>query len=503
VHDYHSPFPQNQRYFAELASRINWSSDDGIQTINTHGLRRFRAIGDFLKTYELPEVLTWKAIDDARPSLGEAGQARAKFVRSCLSDLGQLSVERGLMQDRNSYLLERRLQCLESTPAIFRNHVGGFQEWVMGGMLNPRLQINTESVDLLPIDLEVLLRKVASVNAFLCWSAVHGITSLAKIDATVMTSYQEALFWKFECKKCGNCVPFRPRAAPEKCANNECLAIDSYAKARYFARGSRIAIASRLRGFFDYALLHGLIANNPVGSMGKTGPRSFTIVDERGKTIEISDAIRRYDDSVIKKLCAYIVSPQADPEEALILYLVIFHLLTPTELCNVKIPSLVKGGSSSASDGSEDYRHLILPLTKPTRHHPTVRRPEETIRFPREALPWLVPILERYYAKRRSQVQAPHHEYLLAPKGRSRHNKPVSVTYVFMVVQRASLRTLKGAVNISELRQTSAFIFAERSKRRFAVLTTMGYSAKWATRFNYLEAFILSPKKTTRTLQKT
>ena len=37
---------------------------------------------------------------------------------------------------------------------------------------------------------------------------------------------------------------------------------------------------------------------------------------------------------------SYMVSPDADPEEALVLYLIIFHLLTVTEICNAKIPSL-------------------------------------------------------------------------------------------------------------------------------------------------------------------
>jgi hypothetical protein len=248
-----------------------------------------------------------------------------------------------------------------------------------------------------------------------------------------------------------------------------------------------------------------LITSNPVGSTGATtGPRIFTIVDERGKTIEVADAIRRYDYSVIKKLCMYIVSPQAEPEVAIILYLVIFHLLTPSELCKVKIPSLIKGkATGGASDGSEDYQYLILPLTKLTRGRPSVRRPEERIRFPRKSWPWLVPLLERYYKKRRSQVQASHHEYLLAPRRRSRHNKPVSRNYVSPIVHRASRRLLGGAINISDLRQTSAALFAERSKRRFAVLTRMGYSAKWATRFNYLESFILKPKTTATPRKKT
>jgi hypothetical protein len=44
--------------------------------------------------------------------------------------------------------------------------------------------------------------------------------------------------------------------------------------------------------------------------------------------IEVAEAIRRYDDVVVEKLCAHIVSPDADPEDAIILDLIIFHSLT-------------------------------------------------------------------------------------------------------------------------------------------------------------------------------
>jgi hypothetical protein len=505
VNGYSSPFPQNHRYFADIASRINWTDvDSGITTITTNDLRRFRAIGDFLKTQELPEVLSWKALDDARPRLGKTDRNRKILVRSCLNDLGQFLVERGLLQDWNSYSLDRRLQSLKSTPAVFRDHIGGFQQWVLGGMLNPRLQLRTESVNVLTNDRKVLVSTVSTINRFLRWCVADGVASLAEIDDTVISNYHATLYWKLECRECGNCVPFQTHGAPKKCTNKECVATNSYKQVRYLARNTRIGIASRLRVFFDWAHLHGLIANNPVGNTGDTtGPKTFTVIDERGNTIEVAEAIRRYDDSVIEKLCAYIVAPKAEPEVALILYLVIFHLLTPAELCNVKIPSLVRAGSSGrASDGSEDYRYLILPLRKPTRGRRLGRRTEEKIRFPRKSLPWLVPLLKRFYEKRKSQVKGHHREYLFAHRRGSRHNIPVSTHYLSSIARRPFRNLLGGDVNIFELRQTSAAIFSQRSKRRFAVLTRMGYGRRWATRFCYLETFILKPKAATPTAQK-
>ena len=102
---YTSPFPQNERYMTEIASTL----------INIRGsdLVRLRAFGRFLQTYELPEVLTWDAIDRALP---ESGQ----FIRSCLFQLGDVLAERGKMQGWESHLSNGGLRrSLQRTPVAF------------------------------------------------------------------------------------------------------------------------------------------------------------------------------------------------------------------------------------------------------------------------------------------------------------------------------------------------------------------------------------------------
>lgn len=79
-------------------------------------------------------------------------------------------------------------------------------------------------------------------------------------------------------------------------------------------------------------------------------------------------------------------------------------------------------------------------------------------------------------------------------KGRARHNHRVSGHYVLKIVQRASLRIVGGVVNPSDLQRTAAAVIAERSKRRGATLTRMGYRAIRATQFNYLETYTLQPR---------
>jgi hypothetical protein len=493
VQEYTAPFSQNAIYFADLASTINWSAP-----LTAHDLRRFRAIGEFLKVNQLPEVLTWKVSDDARPAYGKADRIKM-LIRSCLVDLGNLYAERGVLQDRNSYLLERRLHSLKSTPVVFRENVFRFQEWVLRGMLNPKSEPMTECVDVLANTHEQLISAVASVNAFLNWCERNQVNALSAVDAAVVDAYQKTLLWKFRCRKCGKCIPFDSRGAGEKCINEQCEATDSYVRVNHLARNSRTVIVSRLRVFFDWAVLHGVVSHNPILNSGmRSGPSAFTVVDERGRRAEVSGAIRRYDDRVIQQLCTYIVSPEADPMEALVYYLTIFHLLTPTEIRYLRIPSLVNGKSTmSDAERNSDYKYLILPAKKPSRGRNSVRRTEQKIEFPPKALPWLVPLLERFYEGRRTH-RAYHNEYFVITGNRARGNKPVSHTYLFKLVQEGSQRLLGGTINLSNLQRTAAAIISQRSKRRSAVLTMMGYGRKSSTRFNYLDSFPLSPIQTKR-----
>lgn len=90
--------------------------------------------------------------------------------------------------------------------------------------------------------------------------------------------------------------------------------------------------------------------------------------------IEIAEAIRRYDDSVIEKHCAYIVAPDTDPEEAIVLYFIIFHLLTNWDLRNLRIPLQGKDDPQGALTHAGQFEYLELPLPPLTRGKRSVTR---------------------------------------------------------------------------------------------------------------------------------
>lgn len=499
---YSCPFLQNRRYMAELATTINWGAvENGLLKIRGRDLARFRAFGSFLKTQELPEVLTWHAIDEALLPLGQTNPVKIGFIRSCLFELGNVLAERGELQDRSSHLQENSLhRSLQRCPIAFQEHVSGFRQWLLKGMINPTMQLALKSEPLTNAPLTTVER-VRVVVGFLNFCATHDIDSLPEIGPSVIAKYQQTILWQFECRACHRRFPLESSRQVKKCANKECEGIDSYVRIRRLARGTFIANISHLRIFFDWAQLHRMVSANPFSTMVCGGARTFTVRDERGKFIEISAAIRRYDDAIVEKLCADIVSPNSEPDEAVILYFIIFHLFSNSDLRNMRIALPIKASRNLRQESNrvKPFEYLYLPSRKPTRGKRSVARTETRVVFPRKAQSWLIPILERFFEKRAGLVKSEHQQHFLVGEKTARCNKPVTKEYVTDRVRKVSLRALGGVITPSDLRRTAADIVALRSKRRGAILTAMGYTPLAATRFNYLERFPLHPEKTPST----
>ena len=477
---YTSPFPQNERYFAELAS--------GVTNVGGEDFRRLRAFGRFLQTYELPEALTWEAIEDALPPSGQS-------IRSCLFQLGYLFADRGKMDGWHCHLDKRAVRrALERAPQEFSHHVSGFQQWLLDGSVNPKLQLSAAKNEPLSLASRTLVERINMVATFLSFCVTHNTLTLAEINPALISTYQQTLLWQFECKKCGNRIGFTTSRLTGECP--QCNGLESYVRTRRLARGTLISYMSVLRIFFDWAKLEGIVIDNPISTICCGGAKSFTVRGDNGEMVEVAEAIRRYDDTVVEKLCAYIVSPRADPEEAMVLYLIIFHALTNAELRNLRIPSLVNAGSGlrDTSPAAEDFEHLHLPSRQISRGNRLLTRTDAKIILAPKALEWLIPILRRFYEKRGRIVKSKDQQHFLVGEENVFRNKPVTKSYVTRIVGRASSRALGAVVSPSDLRRTAADMFAQKSKLRGAILTKMGFSSLSATRFNYLERFPLQPK---------
>jgi hypothetical protein len=496
--NYGSPHPQNERYMTELSSMVDWAEKSYCKRkISKETVRRFLGIGKLLQTYELPETLTWEAIDKALPPLTKKGhRTTTKLIRSSLMDLGHLHAKRGALPDWNTYLKQRRLQSAsESTPATFRSDLLAFKAWAETGMLNPKLIISPARVEVLCNTPKAIAKTIHTVGHFLSWCVERNIRSLTAINETVVIDYQRGLLWQHECKVCGTRIPFQPEV-PKTCLNRECRASRPYVLKERVTKIFVASETSHLRVFFDWAVLHDLLPQNPAKhELCRLESRSFREVNDGADSPRIGISIRRYAEDVVRKLCAYIVSPDADPEEALILYLIIFHLCTVAELCGLKVPSCV----NREVNAEEDYKKLLFTPYELTRGNVSPRRTSLVLKFPPKASVSIVPLLKRYYEQRKGFINTDHYEYLLAANTRCRHNQPVSQMYVRRIVSRASLRVLKdGEVCASRLRITAAAMFAKKSRKRSGVLRPLGYRSARATEFNYLEEITLPLKTTIR-----
>ena len=489
IRTYRSPFQQNERYFAALAAQLNLDSCNAAETtIRARDFWRYRAIGEYLKTCELPEPLTWRAIEEALPRLTKRARVRTKFIRSCLFELGNLFLREELWsKHRQERLLEKYLK---STPVIFVEQVAAFERWSSQGMLNPKLALGLPESQPLTNTPRAILGTVKVVGVFLQWCVKRNILSLAEVNQSTIESYKETLFCQYECKICGKRTHLDHDKTNENGSDSECQAMNACVKIRRLTRLSVNDITMKLRTFFNWAQLHDFVLENPLAHEVSVN-NTFTAMNERGEMIEISDSIRRYADDVVERLCRYMVSPDADPGEALVLYFIIFHQLTITEICKAKLPSLA-GETRGTRDRAKDFEYLLLPVRKPTRGQLSRGREDPMLKYPKEAARWLRPLLERYFKKRRNNVGS---EYIFVGQcHRTRNNRPVTHRTISTMVHRASQRVMNAMISPRDLRNTAAAIMANKSKRRGAILTKLGHSSERATRFNYLETFLLEPK---------
>ena len=495
IESYDSPFPQNVRYFLALtaASKLTICNVDE-RKIGVSDLCRYRAVGEYLKSRELPERLTWQAIHEALPKArkrGQRGRVKTQCIRAGLLELGNHFLQEQLVLYQRERLLEKWLR---STPVMFVEHVAAFEKWASEGMLNPKLSIKKlHASQPLANTSDYTLRTIKTVIRFLKWCIKRDICLLTNINEGTAASYKETLFWQLECSVCRKRMPLDFAKTSEICSNQECQAINAYVKIRRLARASVMQSTMSLRTFFNWAQLHDVVLENPFAyESDKVRSGTFTVMNKRGQMIEISASIRRYDDKVVERLFSYMASPDADPEEALVLYLIFFHLLTVTELRNAKVPSLVAAENPACDcDRAKDFEYLLLPVRQLSRGRRRRTREEPVMKYAKEAMCWLRPLLERYFEKRKLIGVS---EYLFVGQYRLTQNTPVCGKQIYDLVKQASQRVLNGMVNPRDLRNTAAAIMANRSKRRGAILTRLGYTRGWATRFNYLETFLLEIK---------
>jgi hypothetical protein len=457
---YSSPFAENKSYFDLLAGAVD------SNRVTEKIVRRYKAIGEFLREHALPEQLTWEAIEEILPPVRRVQRYKTKLIRSCLRDIGQLLAESGRLETRAAYISRRRsFQPIARAPAHFRNDLLKYLGWLTHDKYSP----------------SSIRSSLCSIVCFLSWCDERGISSFSKVQVLTAESYQQTLYWKWVCKECKHTIPFEPwqDSAPEKtCCNLKCKASGTYVRCRRHSQSYIRTQTSNLFTFFAWAEHNQLVQSNPV----------------QCRVRENEAKVTHYSEQVFEKLCAHLKSPQADPEEALALYLILFHAFRVAELRLAQIPlSVSLVGRQSEPPSVENYYLLIAPQPRP-RANNAGGRPNLHIDFPLEAAYWLNPILIRFEQHRASIVCNSHNNYLFVSSQSARHNIPVSKEYIRRLVTKATRDVLGAVANASALRRTSGVIFTDECPRRGAVLTKLGWGAQRANGYTFMRRRILHPR---------
>ena len=265
---------------------------------------------------------------------------------------------------------------------------------------------------------------------------------------------------------CHSFTIFNPhsRKAPELCTH--CRAVHSFSKVERYAQNTVRGQRATLLVFFDWAKINRLVITNPV----------------QRKTPAPDPTIRHYPQDVIKQLCVYLAALDAEPVEAMVLYLIIFHAFSVQELRYAEIPIHKMQKGNPLLKLSEAYS-VIIPKFAPSLGHCTPGRPGVRLDFPPKAAIWLKPLLERFESWRQQSVRDPSNRYLLVAPSKARHNTPVGNVFVWEIVQRASLRVLGAACNPNTLRKTVGVMFADSAGA--GVLRWMGWGEQQAFAYTW------------------
>ncbi len=453
--DYSTPHPYNKVLLDLLTATIEW---DGVtEKVD----RRVRSFGRFLQVRRLDEPLTWEAIDAALPALGPTNRNNPKQIRACLLDLGHLLAARGELEGRETYVARRNaLAPIIRAPAHVRELLHRYTAWLWERRT-------------VPANVRDHLEALA---AFWSWCDGRAIGSPREVQVSLINDYLLTLYWRWHCPTCQGGTPFEPRdrRAPKSCPH--CGAVHTLVKAKGYAQNTVRGHRARLLVFFDWAKLNRMVVTNPV----------------QRKTPAPNATITHYPPDVIKRLCAYVAAPDADPLEALILYLILFHALSVQELRHAQIPTLLSLHEDVPLPTLTDAYYAIVPKSDPSLGDCSPGRPDTRLDFLPKAEPWLKPLLRRFEQWRRTTIKNPANRHLLVSPGQSRHIMPVGYVFVWQVVRRASLRVLGATCTPNTLRKTVGVMFADRAGA--GILRWMGWDDQQAFAYTWAERTMIQPQ---------
>ncbi len=456
VAEFTTPYPYNKVLFDLLVTTINWKS------VNRKTLQQFCSFGHFLQQQQLRAPLTWETIEEALPVLGLTNRTVPQLIRSCLLGLGHLLAARGELESRDAYI-ERRyaLSPLNRAPEYMQELLRHYVDW---------LRERRTTLSNVQSHLKILA-------PFWSWCQQRGIRSPEEVQASLVNDYLMTLYWQWRCSLCQDTMELDSgdRGIPRTC--DRCHAIGSLTKERRYAQNTVRKCRAKLFVFFDWLKINRMVVANPV----------------QRKISAPSPTIQHYPFEVIRQLCSYITASDADPVEALVLYLIIFHALSVWELQHVEIPTILTLHKNMRQPGLAEAYYVIVPKPTPSLGDRSPGRPDSRLDFPASAGSWLRPLLERYERHRQQLVSNQRNRYLFITSRTAHRNVPVAHTFIQKKVRDASTRLLSAVCNPNMLRKTAGVLFADRAGA--GVLRWMGWDDKQAFKYAWVPREAIQPQQ--------
>ncbi len=458
IKEFTTPYLYNKELFDIAVTTINW------EAVTQELVSRFRHFGRFLQSREIPEPLTWDVIHEVRPKLGRERRTEVGHVRRCLRDVGDRLVAAGKLEEWSSYVLRRRNQAaLRRAPAHVKILLEKYVGWLEGERYaKPR------SVGM----------TISYLTEFWRWCLRKGIKEVAELQPSdVRKDYVFSLYWQWECCACRATTPIESRGSRPLPLCPNCNAAHTVAKVGRYSREAVRRRVQNLRSFFHWARVNRLV-------VAKIAPP---------KVKARQAPIRHYPPEVMERLSAGISSPDADPIEALTLYLIIFYGFTLWELRNAQVPVVFPLHQSRPLSTLAESYHLVVPNRPPSVFNHNPGRPGQRVDFRASASPWLKPLLKRYDEQRRSVVRHHENKYLYVIPQSVRRNTPVSMRVVREIIRRASLKAVGADCTPQTLRLTAMTLLADSASG--SILHNHGIKGQRAFFFDWAARELVQPEE--------
>ena len=392
------------------------------ETIKDRQVSQLRNVGKYLADHHFERPISWQAIEAALPPV-DFNNKYVMNVRGGLLAIGHELARQGLLEEHDTFIERRRaLRMIERAPEGVKHRLARFCDW----QISRGSSWNGVRVSLW------------CLSTFWSWCAMRGVDEVASVDSVLINDFLLTRWWQWRCSECKWKCEVDPgeRIAPRACP--ACSTLGSVAQARYYSVSTCAHFRAALVVFFDWARLSKLTLINPVNR----------------RTTMPWPTIRHYSSEVVERLATHMADPRADPEDRVLLLLILVHALSPQELRHAQLPTLLRLSGDVRDFPLAEAYQIALPAPSPSLHRQDPGRPDRRIDLPASEEAWIKPLLERYETIRKVKVIHPGNRYLFVSKHTAKHVRPVSDRYLADRIKEISVRVTGVACAPGLLRKT-------------------------------------------------